>query len=784
VQSDGGLHLEIGNGTFSPLNNVHKDKEKDAISQAILPLIPAGSTQINALVSVFRDEKSWMYCVGVQPFAVHAATDRRTFYVTVAQLIEVGACRPCEIVRSFGVSKRSVLRAVARHRDGGTEAFFSPRGGRRGGTVLTPDVLVEVQRLLDGGVSRAEVARKVEVSSDALRKALADGRLVARAPVAMRDKSARSVEDAAAASGMGTACTRVVERVLASLGKLDGAPVRFESCRDVSYGGVLCALPALLANGLLAKAQGLLGKVRGYYTLPQVLLVLGFMALTRMRTVQKTGQKAPGEFGRLLGLDRSPEVRCLRRKLDELCAGNGAGQWAESLSQDWMQAEPEAVGTLYVDGHVRVYHGALTKLPRKYVTRERLCLRGTTDYWVNDARGRPFFVVERVVDSGLLEVLRTDIVPRLLRDVPAQPSEAELRENLRRCRFTLVFDREGYSPEFFRQMWQDHRIACITYHKHPGEAWPLEWFAEQTFSMPSGEILTMPLAEMGSRVGTPPHALWLREIRKLTDSGHQVSLIGTVFEGEHTVLAARLFSRWCQENFFRYMMEHFALDMLAEYGSEPMPDTAKVVNPAWRQLSNQKQSVRAKLAYRQARFAELTLQADAQDAKVHCVWLEKKAGLLEEIRQYEQVLAELKAKIKETPRHIEWKDLPETEKFNRLLPGRKRLLDAVRMIAYRAETAMVPLLMSETVDSSKARTILQTLFVTEANLLPDPEHGRLIVRVHRAANPVTDRHRERLFALLNETATHYPGTPLQMVYELVGPDPENRPNGVTPISGR
>jgi hypothetical protein len=232
------------------------------------------------------------------------------------------------------------------------------------------------------------------------------------------------------------------------------------------------------------------------------------------------------------------------------------------------------------------------------------------------------------------------------------------------------------------------------------------------------------------------------------------------------------------------MMEHFALDMLAEYGSEPLPDTAKVVNPAWRQLSNQKQSVRAKLTYRQARFAELTLQEDAQDAKAHHVWLEKKAGLLEDVRLHEQTLAELKRKLKETDRHIEWKDLPETEKFNRLLPGRRRLIDAVRMIAYRAETAMVPPLMSDTVDSSEARAILQTLFVTEADIHPDPDHGRLIVCVHRAANPVTDRHRERLFTLLNETETHYPGTQLQMVYKFVGPDTENLLYGATPISGR
>jgi hypothetical protein len=439
-----------------------------------------------------------------------------------------------------------------------------------------------------------------------------------------------------------------------------------------------------------------------------------------------------------------------------------------------MIAEPEAVGTLYVDGHVRVYHGALTKLPRKYVTRERLCLRGITDYWVNDARGRPFFVVERVVDAGLLEALRTDIVPRLLREVPGQPSEQELRDHPRRCRFTLVFDREGYSPEFFDQMWREHRIACITYHKHPGPPWAREEFSEQTFTLPSGETVRMLLAERGSRVGTSPHSMWMREVRKWTDRGHQVSLIGTAFEVEHTALAAGLFSRWCQENFFRYMMEHFALDLLAEHGTEPLPDTAKVVNPAWRQLSNRKQSLKAKLVKRQARFTELTLrEEDEGNLKAHSAWVEKKAGLLEEIRGYEQELDELKAKLKETPRHLEWKDLAQAEQFHRLLPGRKRLLDTVRMIAYRAETAMVPLMMCETVDSSEARALLQALFVTEADLLPDVEQNRLLIRVHRSACPVADQHRRRLLDYLNQTETCYPGTSMQMVYELVGPSIEN-----------
>ncbi len=131
---------------------------------------------------------------------------------------------------------------------------------------------------------------------------------------------------------------------------------------------------------------------------------------------------APGEFGKLPGLDRIPEVRCLRKKMDELSAADNAERWAAHLGKYWMELEPEFVGALYIDGNMRVYNGGLTQLLRRYVSRERLCLRGITDYWVNDVIGRPFFVIEKTIDPGLLETLRKDIVPRLLthffREVP------------------------------------------------------------------------------------------------------------------------------------------------------------------------------------------------------------------------------------------------------------------------------------------------------------------------------------------------------------------------------
>jgi transposase len=694
------------------------------------------------------------------------------FRLTAAQLIDTGNCRACDIIRVFGVSKSSIDRAVRRYRAEGAEAFFRRRSSRRCATVLTPEVLEEAQRLLHAHASRRAVAEELEIRYSTLAKAIQDGRLHEweDAPPSSA-KSDRSVQDAQAAEGMGTGCTRPGERILTALGVLHGAPIRFEPCRDVPYGGVLCALPALLSNSLLSGIDRCLGKLSGYYHAFPVLLLLAFMALARIKTVESLRGKAPGEFGKLLGLDRIPEVRCLRKKMDQLSREESAERWAVELGRSWMKADPESVGALYVDGHVRVYHGGKTKPPRKYVARQRLCLRGSTDYWVNDAVGRPFFVIDKLVDPGLLKVLREDIVPRLLEEVPHQPSPEALEADPSLCRFLLVFDREGYSPAFFKEMWRNHRIGCITYHKYPSKAWPEESFAEQVVPMPNGETLTMRLAERGSLVGTGKDALWLREVRKLTKSAHQTSLISTAYGLEHTMLAARMFTRWCQENFFSYMMEHFAIELLSEYGGEDVLDTTRVVNPTWRELNRERNSVQNKLRYRQVRFAELTLHpAPEEKPSQRKRWQEKKADLLEDIQHFEQNLGELKSRLKRTKKHIQWDQLDEQERFQKPAIGRKRLMDTIKMIAYRAETAMSALITGPSADTAAARRLLQDLFTTEADIFPDPGNRRLLVSVHRRSRPAADRILARLFEQLNESDLLYPGTDLRIVYGFVGTD--------------
>ena len=199
-----------------------------------------------------------------------------------------------------------------------------------------------------------------------------------------------------------------------------------------------------------------------------------------------------------------------------------------------------------------------------------------------------------------------------------------------------------------------------------------------------------------------------------------------------------------------------------------------MVNPKWRQLDKDKRSAHSKLTYRNARFASLTLHPEPEEeGKKYRRWVQEKGELLEEIQQFDRELTDVKAALKATPKHIAWAELEEQDKFEKLAPSRKRLLDSVRMIAYRTETAMAVLLSTCLGGLSQARAFLRDLFLTEADILPEPFIGVLRIRVNHAARPAADRATAVLLDHLNETETVYPGTEMTMRFELSGTDPPN-----------
>lgn len=736
--------------------------------QLQLPIFPEGVTHITNEIAFQCKDGIVTYFYGHLPVFLHNKDDLDSFRLFTSQLVINGSVRQADIVRAFGVPRVTVKRYVKLIRQQGSKGFFVPPR-RRSASVLKGEVATRAQALFDAGRSVPEVARELDVLPNTLHKAVRSGRLHKAksertvGEVVSSTKSNRSEADSAAELGYAT--TRSLERVAAALGVLEAAPIEFEPVMDVPNGGVLLALPGLLANGLLNHTRDLYALPKGFYGIESIFLLLALMALARIKSIEQLRYEAPGEWGKLLGLDRIPEVRTLREKLTILCNEPGrATRWNTQLAVDWMTADPESAGVFYADSHVRVYHGGLTQLPRHYVARQRLCLRSTTDFWINALDGRPFFLVTKEVDPGLLSVLRSELVPWLEKNLTtnSNPPQGNNDSNdFMQHRFTLVFDREAYSPMFFREMKNKH-IAVLTYRKYPGEDWAQEEFHEHQVRLVSGEVVAMKLAERGTQL---PGKLWMREVRKLTESGHQTAIISTDYRAELTSLAASMFARWCQENFFKYMREHFNLDRLVEYGTETVPDTIRVVNPAWRKLDGQIRSKSGQLQRQLVAFGELGLEGELTDAGVES-YQKRQGELQENIGHLRQEIDQLKEKRKQTPHHITVGELPAEDRFDRLRTEKKRFVDTIKLLAYRAETNMAYLLRQNMSRTEDARSLLRQVYETEVDLQPDHVAKTLTVNLHHLTQAAHDGAIRHLIEELNATETIFPGTDLKLIYKL------------------
>ena len=734
--------------------------------QTLIPGFPEGAQRVGAALSILEKDGRVTYFVGGDNYFSHLLEDKASRRYALASLMENGHVRAVDLQAApLCLAHRTLMNWAGQLREDGSDSFFRPAALAKP-RVMNAELSAQCTKWLAEGKRPSVVARLVGINESTLRKAMRRDAVVRLPPSALEPedpaagttKTERSRADAEAASGIGTACTRADERVAAAMGLAQCAASRFEPGQDVQMAGLLTGLPALCANGLLSGLGKHLNLPRGFYSALHIVLVLGFMALGRIRRPEGLRHIPPGEFGKVIGLDRVPEVRTLREKVIVMATTGDPGAWMEELSKGWMDNDPEEAGYLYVDGHVRVYHGELAHLPRRYVSRERLCLRGTTDYWVNDAVGRPFFVVSKAVTDGLADTLLKDIVPQLLSSVPQQPTEAELQADPRLHRFVIVFDREGSTHSLLAQLWQQ-RIGALTYGKNVKDLWPEAQFSEQEVAIPGGGSTRMKLAMRETQLSTSESSMPVTEVRRLTPSGHQTAIITSAQRLGTTLIAGRMFSRWCQENYFAYMMHHYDLDGLIEYGAQSLPGTSLIINPAWRELDKAVRRTRQGERKQQVQVGKMGLEDGAD--------VQRKAESLEALQAAQTQLSERRLKRKQTAKKVRIDSLPEEQRPTALLPLSKMLADTVKMIAYRAETAMVGLLRRHLAKEAEARALVRELLVSDADIEPDDLAKTLTIRVHRMANPSHDKAIAALLKELTEQGFCHPDTGARMIYALV-----------------
>jgi hypothetical protein len=774
-------------------------------------------------LSLLRDDHHCVYFLCTQPIASHAVDDKVGRNLCLARCALHGLAPTAPLARACALNPRTVARAQARLQARGEGNFVPPRKARRLHGIEDPAVLAKAAELLRAGHSLYRVAKQLGVSSSTLwsytRKGVlpasqcppkrsteaaedvapspAGGHGESASPPLPPPESAAAVESAAAAEAaaesvlggqaernrrdaqavLGRAAHDSAGRVAASLGMLNGRTPECAPAEAVSGAGVLTALPALLSQGLLRHA-GLLARPQGFYGLGALLLLWAFLLLGRVRNVERLRYQQPGAWGALLGLDRCPCPRTLRRRTRQLADCPGLPDWIGALARDWSAAAPEAVATLFVAGHVQVYSGQ-GRLAKHFVTRQRLALPAAVSYWLQALGGAPLLCLHRQVDDGMVREIWSGIVPQL-RQLGLLPERAGADSA---PRLTLVFDRQGWSPQLFGEL-RKAGIAVVSWRKGAqSQRWPQSEFGAASIPLrtPLGEAVAEGrLAERAVDLGAGCQAreirFWIdrrlrgtgkggqaRQPRQLagapSDTQRQPALVTT-----HPSLAAEqaaglLRSRWTQENDCKHMRAEFGLASLAEHALVPVEDDSWVVNPAWRALNKALKQARNKVGHLRRKRA---LEPSAKTARAR--------QLDEQIEACEELVQGFELARKATDEHMRAGDLSEPEKLQALPAPLRQLMQTLRMLAYRAETCMAAELAPELDNPETARSLLKALFQSDASLLPDPAAGTLTVRLLHPASRAQDAALAPLLAELNRTRTVFPGTQLRLVYEFPSSD--------------
>lgn len=517
--------------------------------------------------------------------------------------------------------------------------------------------------------------------------------------------------------------------------------------------GVLFAVPALISQGLVRFFKVFKPLPPGFYGLHHVILLLCFMVLCRIKNPEQLKKHPPGELGKLLGLDRIPEVGYFRKKLKQITDQSKADELHKELFHSWVEQMPEMF--FYIDGHVRVYHGEQANLPKRFVSREKLCLSGTTEFWVNDQQGLPLMVVTGELNEKLKSAIE-EIIPKIQEGIAwnARPDDAV---------FTIVMDREAYEPTWFIKLWNQYRVAVITYRKNVKDKWDDSLF--QSVDKPIYNTnVTMQLCEMGTQLD----GYWFREIRRLSQYGHQTSIMTTHPSLSLQNIAVKMFARWSQENFFKYLIKDFDFDRMIEYGTEPVDQKRTIPNPDYKKLTYKIKKAREKKSRLEARVFQQIEEKDSNGIDHLVQKIIKSSPLIEQINAYNDEIKSLLAKRESTASRISIAEMPQEQRYNRLKQEGKKLKNAIVMLAYRSESTLYNI-MSEFYKSTQkeGRVILKEIFTSDADMIPDYENNTLTIRVHSLSTPRANQAVKELCTFLNQTETPFPSTNLKLIYETV-----------------
>jgi transposase-like protein/helix-turn-helix protein len=746
------------------------------------PTAISGTVFVNDRVCIQTEEDQRVISVHGVIFSHYSINDRAAEAYAMVLLFESGYADQNDIARGFGYSVRSLRRYQERLKAGGLSALARPRG-RPSGHKKTLERDQTILRLKTKGMSNRWVAGRLGLSETAVRKSLlrlgwkSDSAPDAQPALPFLPEAASQTKgatvrvnkvseipsfaagqpprktapfqiDSAAKSLDANPLDRSMDRLLAAMGLLDDALPLFAPTRSLPRAGVLLAIPALVASGLLSTAEKIYGSLGpAFYGLRTTLVAYVLLALLRIPRPEALKEYPPGELGRIVGLDRMPEVKTLRRKLARLASLQGSYRLGREMARQRIAERGKVLGFLYIDGHVRAYHGKHT-ISKVYVTRMHLAAPATTDYWVNDQRGDPLFVVTADANPAMTRML----VPVL----------SEVRELLGpRRHSTVVFDRAGWSPKLFRDLLA-MSFDVLTYRKGRTPHISEKRFAWHKARLDGRQVRYLlhdqPVRFLKGK-------LRLRQVTRLTRTGHQTPIVTSRWDLRAIVVAHRMFERWRQENFFKYLREEYLIDALADYQVEPDDPRRSVPNPARKAVEREIHTARIHLRKLRQGYGKTAIDYVHGRTRNVDAFESAEKKIRTAIDKTTDRIKKLKVRCESLPTRVPLADARRGQELVKLSTERKHLTNVLKMIAFQVESDLVELVRPHYKRvEDEGRTLIQSALQDAADIEPTDDQLRITLA------PLSSTHRSRVLELLcevlNKTNTLFPGTQLRMRYSV------------------
>jgi transposase len=736
---------------------------------SLFEVVGGPGSSIGKRLTLFECDGCRAIYLGPTAIHVYDSDDKEAGLACIATLSRAGLASDIEIAAGFGIHRNTVGRIVRRFETGGMAAVVPAKRGPKGPFKVTPKVLeiiaantdlprkVLQERILEAtGVllslpylsqlAASYRPRQGELACPEHEEAGATRGPVDAASAAMIDDRDDTESDDVECDDDDDGDTDDAEDEAELEPARDGLvfdpPVSLPSKVSGRYVGLALYYPALAAVGLVEVARSL-------FSLPSSLrfgvrattLCLFFMTVLSKTTLEAAKHLRRAEFGAMIGSDRAPCVKTLRRKLAELVTQGQAGAFGVALARRWVDTGLLGSAYLYVDGHMKVYSGK-RRLQEVWNSQRRMPLPGIHSYFVGDEQGRPLLFLTEELSANLAKAMPSVI--------------AAIKEVLGERRFCVIFDRGGYDGKLFGWL-VEQKIDFITYQRgNPKLADDAFARRETRFE---GRRVRFLLAEDDVRVGRS--GPWRRVVVRSGDA-HQTPIITSLRAAPAARIAALMFARWRQENLFKYMGAHHGLDEIVSYGAEPADPDALIANPKRKVLDRRIAEIRKEFNALKAELGAAVLDEPKLGGRSVHGLKAAQGGAVKKMRELEASIVALTAERRKLPARVSVGEAGVGKEVMRR--EAKAIVDRIKIASYNAEEWLLDRLVVHYPNHFDVRDLLRS-FAELSGTIETTTTGVLV----SLDPPDTPAHRRALRGLvedLNAAGATFPGTKVPVSYRV------------------